>query len=1174
MLSRKEKKETSTYSQLKVNFIGPLLLCLFISKFGNTQVNEYNMYSGLLQECDGILYDSGGPDGIYGVNENIVFTIQSPGILDISFFGEFCLEANFDILSIYDGPNTSSPLLGSFSGTSLPSDLVATSGFITFQLISDQSASYCGFSLEWNSTVPPPIPPTLGTDPLPQCGENILPVYFSSPLECDWLDGASFEITSSSGITVEDVNPICNGGISNSADLVLSSPFEYNCSYDLTLEIGIPDACDSIHNFIINHSFIYDNCPISAEIQSDFPSVCLGGDVLVWVEVDGCLTYTYSWNNGLPSTAGPHLVSPTSTTTYTVTITEVETGIQTIESITIDVEDIEITTPPQDWCLTGGILVLEANGPGFWFGQGITNTIAGTFDPTIGLEGINVLYHVSNACVDSVAIEVIPIFAGGTVAACPGSDPFQLPGFPAGGNWFGPFTTFDGIFTPGIEGSYPIIYTFEDCVDVLIVNVDNIESTSIQDTVCASEADFQIDFSPLGGVWSGPGILDTLNGIFSPETVGSGDAYLEYAINGCSQTFEYYVKEIEIGGNYHSACPDEAPLVWYDGNPSPPGGVWSGDGIIDTSTGFFDPGLFTNGSSTSIIYDAPNGCSDTMYIDILSTYIETSNLEFCLTEEPFLLNDQTVNNGPGQNGTWLGSGIIIGADFNWYFDPAVAGAGSHIIYYEKNNCLDSIAVEVYNPNLSVSDIDACQSDNPFIIDPSVENTGTWTGPGIINASTGTFFGGLSGPGDFVVYWEILPSCGDSVNISVEAFEAANIIGIDPSYCFSNQEVSITLTPTGGIQGGSLSTTTFNPSVLGSGNYYVTYTLIGASCTSTDSVSFIVHPPLSISLEFSEDTVCTGQATNLLATSNGGIPDSTIVFIWSNTDITEGYQTYVPEESTTVYVTANDNCSESVIDSVQIIVLPTVQMSAFTSDTSCFGFTGFITADAIGDGEYSFLWDGASESNPTLNAPAGTAHSLEVVDIIYGCSNDTTIIIPAYTPVQASYSINPNLACIPFDQATNVSFIDFSSFAQSGIWDFGNGISEPYMFGENMSTSYSESGYYEVSLIVYNEGGCSDTLKTEVCVLADTPIFLPDIFSPNSDGNNDVLFVRSQGIISMEFSLFNAWGEKVFSSGSVDKGWDGYYRGLPSPEGIYVYTLVANLNDGNAVKFNGEITLVR
>jgi gliding motility-associated-like protein len=1162
MFSQKKKEETSLFYWRKAKNIAFSFICLSISILGNTQVNEYNMYSGLLQECDGILYDSGGPEGIYGVNENIVFTIQSPGIIDISFFDEFCLETDFDVLTIYDGPDTSSPVLGTFSGNTLPPNFTATSGFITFQLQSDPSASYCGFSLEWNSTVPPPIPPTLSTDPLPQCGQNILPVYFSTPLECDWLDAATFEISSSNGVIVEDVNPICNNGISNSAELILSSPFEYNCSYDIIMEIGIPDACDSIHNFIINHSFIYDNCPINAEIQSDYPSVCLGGQVLVWVEVEGCLTYTYSWNNGLPATPGPHLVSPVGTTTYTVVITEVETGIQTTENITIEVEEIEITTAPQDWCLTGGILVLEANGPGFWFGQGITNTIAGTFDPTQGLEGINVLYY------------VIPIYAGGVVAACPGSDPFQLPGFPAGGNWFGPFTTFDGIFTPTIAGSYPIIYTFEDCVDVLMVNVDNIESTITQDTVCASESDFQLTFSPLGGVWSGPGILDTLNGIFSPGTVGSGNANLEYTINGCSQIFEYYVKEIEIGGNYHSACPDEDPLVWYDGTPSPPGGVWEGLGIIDISTGLFDPGLFTSGSSTSIIYDAPNGCSDTMYIDIISTYIEIAELEFCLNNDPFLLNEETVNNGPGQNGIWLGPGIVIGGDFNWYFDPATAGPGEHAIYYEKNNCIDSILVNVYNPNLSVSTVASCESDIPFIIDPSVENTGTWTGPGIINSATGTFFGGLSGSGDFTVYWEILPSCGDSVLISVEAFEAAEIVGLNSSYCFLNEDVEITLSPSGGIQTGSFNGATFNPSVLGSGNYYITYTVSGTTCTSTDSVPFTIHPAIDITLNYSEDTVCTGQALSLEVFANGGNPDSTLIYFWSNSDINTAYQNYLPDESTTVYVSVNDNCSETQVDSVQIIVLPPVQMSAFTSDTACFGFTGFIEAQAIGIGEYSFLWDGSSESNSILNAPAGTAHSLEIIDLIYGCSNDTTIVIPAYTPVQASFSINPNLPCIPFDQASNVSFIDYSSFAQSGTWDFGNGTIEPYVFGENMATAYSEPGYYEVSLIVQNEGGCSDTLRTELCILADTPVFIPDIFSPNNDGNNDVLFVRSQGILSMEFIVYNAWGEEVFSSSGVDKGWDGYHRGQLSPEGVYAYTLVAILNDGNTLSQSGEITLVR
>jgi len=1150
-----------------------ILLALGFSK-ASGQVVEYNMFPATVNECDGILYDSGGEDGIYGINENIIFTINSPGIIDILFFDAFCLENNFDFLNIFDGPNIASPLLGSYTGTNLPPPLIAASGSITFQLISDQSASYCGFSVEWNSTVPPPIPPTIGTDPLPICGGNVLPLFFSTPLDCEWLELASIDISSNSGIIIEDVLPICNNGISSSVDLLLSAPFEYNCNYIITMEIGIPDACDSIHEFIISHEFVYDNCPINAEVLADETSICIGGNTNIWVETFGCLIYTFNWDNGLPSNAGPHEVSPLMTTTYNVTITELETGLQSTVSITIEVVDLEIITPPQDWCLTGGILVLQANNPGLWSGNGITNDIAGTFDPTLAFAGLNMIYIQSGSCIDSVEINVIPINAGGTIAACPGSLPFQLIGFPAGGAWFGPFTTVEGIFSPNVNGSFPVVYSLGSCIDVLIVNVDNIESTFALDSVCSSEEDFQIDFSPIGGVWSGPGIVDAANGIFSPGEAPSGDILLQYSIYGCSQDFNIFVKEIEIGGNYHSACPDEEPLVWYNGNPTPPGGIWSGDGIIDTSSGLFDPGLFANNSSTSIQYDAPNGCTDIMYIAIVATFIDISTISFCIDYDSFLLNEETVGNGPGQNGVWLGPGITTDVDSNWYFDPSLAGSGNHVIYYEKNNCIDSILVNVYSPNIIESEYFTCETNDLFEIESSIENLGVWVGAGISNPLSGLFDATLSGPGDFTVYWIVLPACEDSTIVHVEGFQEATITGLQNQYCYSEAPINFTVDPASGVFGGDLNQNTFISSELGAGSFYVTFSVIGALCSSTDSIGFDVLEPLNIIVLLEDTILCSGQSLIGNASSTGGSPDSTFLYTWIPLNANGTYLNEIPSGSLELTVSVYDNCSNTSSFSLDIIVLEPIQISAITSDTVCFGGEGFIEVEALGSGPFTYIWDNGEITGPNILAPAGTAHSVVASESLNGCYNDTLILIPAFTPVQASFSVNPNLNCIPFNQAENIAFIDFSSFGTSGTWDFGNGTTQEYVFGENVNSSYSESGYYDVSLVIFNEGNCTDTAYTQICILADTPIFIPDIFSPNADGNNDMLFVRSQGIISMEFQVYNFWGENVFQTDNIERGWDGYHRGQDAPEGVYAYTLVAILNDGSIAELTGEITLVR
>jgi gliding motility-associated-like protein len=133
---------------------------------------------------------------------------------------------------------------------------------------------------------------------------------------------------------------------------------------------------------------------------------------------------------------------------------------------------------------------------------------------------------------------------------------------------------------------------------------------------------------------------------------------------------------------------------------------------------------------------------------------------------------------------------------------------------------------------------------------------------------------------------------------------------------------------------------------------------------------------------------------------------------------------------------------------------------------------------------------------------------------------------------------------------------------------------PYTYGEDPQFDYGQAGSYPVQLVVYNIGGCIDSFALEVCIEPSTEIFIPDIFSPNGDGNNDALFVRGGGIASMDFRIYDRWGALVFAADKNDIGWDGLSSNGPSPSGVYVYTLVANMVSGEAIEMNGDVTLVR
>jgi len=99
----------------------------------------------------------------------------------------------------------------------------------------------------------------------------------------------------------------------------------------------------------------------------------------------------------------------------------------------------------------------------------------------------------------------------------------------------------------------------------------------------------------------------------------------------------------------------------------------------------------------------------------------------------------------------------------------------------------------------------------------------------------------------------------------------------------------------------------------------------------------------------------------------------------------------------------------------------------------------------------------------------------------------------------------------------------------------------------------------------------DTVTVEVMYC---DIFIPNIFSPNGDGQNDVLYVRGQGIEQLTFVIYNRWGQKVFETKDPNHGWDGTINGKPAETGVYVYHVNAVLHDGMTVSRHGDVTLVR
>lgn len=1161
-----------------------LLLCLFfIGKTVFAQIPEYVMTDTIVYDCKGYLTDSNlGLNDIYTNNEDFVFTIESEGIITVIFQNTFEVENNLDFLYVHDGNSTASPLINTFTGTVLPPSFTTSSGAVTFHFTSDNSVGYFGWEIYWTTEVTEPVPPII-TINSPSCNSNTLQVQFSDPQLCVLVEEAEISIDGNLEL-VTAITPVCADDETIALELTLEEEMDYNCTFSVNFRMAIPDQCDSLWYFDIPSSFEVNTCPINAVIYYNTDTLCLGDSTAIGINVPSaaCQDYTYLWDNSLAPTAGPHQIGPTTTTTYNCLVTEVSTSLTTTESFTVVVIDHTITGDDIFQCESGNNITLESNTPGgYWYGDGIVDETEGIFNPSAANVGQNTIYYSLFSCTDSIDVFITPIEAGEILAACPGSANFQLEPLPDGGIWSGSFVTPTGLFDPSTIGNYELIYTLNQCTDTLIINVGDLNTTDDLGIYCQSILEQQLVFSPFGGIWSGEGIVDSLFGTFDPGIMAEGAHQFYYEVFGCNQTVDIEILPIYVGSHYQNNCPAQEPFI-----PTPdfsePGGYWQGLGITDSISGMYNPDLIENGEWTEFIYYALNGCSDT--IRMLNQYTELGldTLYFCEGDDEMLFNSATVGRTPW-GGDWYPNDLFQYLEFEddaydgYYFYPTLAGVGNHTIVYENNGCSDSLLAMVYPLELILDSLEFCSTEEPIILQENLPSAGVWSGYGIIGSSQGIFNPGDSlaiEEEDFYVLWTTPAGCNDSIFIHIEEFLQANISGLDSAYCYENNNFPLTLYPDDGTISGPFEGQSFNPVFAGEGHHVLIYEYEGVLCSSTDSITVYVNPELIASMEATDELICPATSSTLTVLNNGGFPDGTLEYEWSEEEfLSLPTNTAIPNETTTYSVIVNDGCSEPDTASITIEVLPPISVSVTTNDIICYDEPGFATGEVLLSGEHQITWGYNGEFDvDTLYTYAGNSTQINVLDTVNGCTFDSIIYLPSFTPIVAYYSINPNEECIPYIQ-NEITFIDLSEHGVTGIWNFGNGDQQDYIEGINPIITL-ESGNYSTELYIENEGGCPDSFQFDICVLPSSRIFVPEVFSPNNDGVNDSLYVRGQGIAELQFNVYSQFGMVVFSTKDHTEGWNGENFGMKVPSGIYIYTANILLKNGERLELKGDITLVR
>lgn len=210
------------------------------------------------------------------------------------------------------------------------------------------------------------------------------------------------------------------------------------------------------------------------------------------------------------------------------------------------------------------------------------------------------------------------------------------------------------------------------------------------------------------------------------------------------------------------------------------------------------------------------------------------------------------------------------------------------------------------------------------------------------------------------------------------------------------------------------------------------------------------------------------------------------------------------------------------------------------------------------------------TNPVITYSVAGTYSITLTALNPGSCNlqdSVTQVIRVLSGPRADFSF------VPLVPQTNVptTFTNKSYNATRYAWDFGDNQSSTEI---NPVHQYNVTGTYDACLTAYNTSNCPAKVCKPVPSDVVPLIGIPTAFSPNGDGENDILYVRGGAIKTLDLKIYNRWGQLVFETTSQEIGWDGKFNGQPQPIEAYGYVLQASFIDGTSKTLKGNITLLR
>ncbi len=449
------------------------------------------------------------------------------------------------------------------------------------------------------------------------------------------------------------------------------------------------------------------------------------------------------------------------------------------------------------------------------------------------------------------------------------------------------------------------------------------------------------------------------------------------------------------------------------------------------------------------------------------------------------------------------------------------------------------------------------------------------------------------------------ACTNPVRDTASLFAAVNTVSAasvslnsSPATC-EGDTITFTANPTNGGPAPVYQWFVNNVAVGGAGPTYVSSTILNGdvvkviltsnlACvnpsTSADSVTISLIPRVIPDVRITSaisDSICPGQLfivnaaiVNTIANANYSWFVNSIP-VQNNTTSAFSSSTLRNGDIIQVVAAITGQCINAAVDTsniIRVISYPPIAVQLNLPPTLCKGVPIALNAIAIGGkGDYRYTWSVSVADTENIEITLDTTQLVSVI------VNDECSLVPGKDSVLISILPGPHADFIyenpaPLSFTNTIQFTNESTNFNSWLWIFKDSLVTTTAL--NPVHQFTSPGEYDVTLVTQSPNGCIDSITYRIVIVEDVAIYLPNSFTPDGNGINDLFTPIGASLHHFNMIIYNRWGEIVYEGD--DQAWNGLdqHTSKPAPQAVYVYRI--DFKDSKADKqvVTGRVTLIR